>query len=163
MAACRLIVHADDFGLSERVNEGIIQAHCDGVLTSASLIASGAAFEHAVSLLRSTPGLDFGVHLTLVGENPISKRDVIPTLLGGDGCFHSHSGAFMKRYFAGAIALDEIRRELDAQIGKVIARGVTVTHLDGHQHLHMVPGIRRVVGELADDIAFLSFAIRRRR
>jgi chitin disaccharide deacetylase len=149
MAARRLIVHGDDFGLSEGVNEGIVQSHLDGVLTSASLIASGAAFEHAIRLLRDTPTLDIGVHLTLVGEKPVSSAVVVPSLIGSNGHFHRHAGAFMKRYLIGAISLQEVRRELSAQIAKVVACGVKVTHLDSHQHLHMVPGIRRVVGELA--------------
>ncbi len=149
MAACRLIVHADDFGLSERVNEGIVEAHRSGIVTSTSLIASGAAFEHAIRLSRASPTLDIGVHLTLIGEKPVSARDLIPTLLDGNGRFPRHAGAFMKRYLLGGMSLEQIGRELDAQIGVVIARGVRVTHLDGHQHLHMVPGVRRVVGELA--------------
>jgi chitin disaccharide deacetylase len=149
MAARRLIVHADDFGLSERVNEGIVEAHRNGIVTSASLIASGAAFEHAIGLSRATPTLDVGVHLTLVDEEPVSSTGVVRTLVDRDGRFYRRAGAFMKRYLFGAISLDEIGRELDAQIDKIITRGVRVTHLDGHQHLHMVPGIRRVVGELA--------------
>ena len=149
MAARRLIVHGDDFGLSERVNEGIVEAHRNGVLTSTSVIASGAAFEHAIGLSRATPTLDIGVHLTLVDEKPVAAADVIRTLLDSNGRFYRQAGTFMKHYLFGAMSLDEIERELDAQIGKVVARGVKVTHLDGHQHLHMVPGIRRVVGGLA--------------
>jgi hopanoid biosynthesis associated protein HpnK len=156
MAARRLIVHADDFGLSERVNEGIVETHRDGVLTSTSVIASGAAFEHAIALLRATPTLDIGVHLTLVEEEPAAAADAIPTLLDSNGRLHRRPGTFMKRYLFGAISLEEIGRELDAQIGKVIAHGVKVTHLDGHQHLHMVRGIRRVVGGLARKYAIPS-------
>ena len=156
MAARRLIVHADDFGLSERVNEGIVEAHRDGVLTSTSVIASGAAFEHAVALSRATPTLDIGVHLTLVEEEPVAAADAIPTLLDSNGRFYREAGTFMTRYLFGTISIDEIERELDAQIGKVIAHGVKVTHLDGHQHLHMVPGIRRVVGGLARKYAIPS-------
>lgn len=156
MAACRLIVHADDFGLSEGVNSGIIQAHREGVLTSASLIASGKGFEHAIELWRATPTLDIGVHLTLIEEEPVSPGNDIPTLLTKDGHFHRDAGVFMKRYLFGAISLEEITRELDAQIKLVMARGVKVSHLDGHQHLHMVPGVRRVVGELARKYAIPS-------
>jgi hopanoid biosynthesis associated protein HpnK len=149
MAARRLIVHADDFGISERVNEGIVEAHRNGILTSASLIASGEAFEHAIGLSRATPTLDVGVHLTLVDEEPVAAVDAVRTLLDSDGRFYPRAATFMKRYLSGAISLAEIRCELDAQIAKVIAHGVRATHLDGHQHLHMVPGIRRAVGELA--------------
>jgi chitin disaccharide deacetylase len=150
MAARRLIVHGDDFGLSERVNEGIVHAHRHGILTSTSLIASGAAFEHAVRLAGDTPTLDVGVHLTLVGEKPTAPSDLIPTLLGDEGLLHRDAGSFVGKYFRGAISLSEIQRELDAQIAKVVASGIRPTHVDGHQHLHMLPGVRRVVGELAD-------------
>jgi hopanoid biosynthesis associated protein HpnK len=149
MAACRLIVHADDFGLSERVNEGIAHAHRNGILTSASLIAAGAAFETAISMAGATPGLDVGVHLTLIEERSVSPPASIRSLLGENGRLHRGAGAFLERYLRGAIALGEVRRELDAQIGAVVARGIKVSHLDGHQHLHMVPRIRRIVGELA--------------
>ena len=78
MAECKLIVHADDFGLSEQVNEGIVEAHCKGIVTSTSLMATGAAFESAISLSRSTPTLDVGIHLTLTEEEPLSKKNSIP-------------------------------------------------------------------------------------
>lgn len=144
-----MIVHADDFGISESVNEGIVQAHRHGILTSTSLIASGAAFDHAVALSQATPTLDVGVHLTLVGEHPVSAGKRVPSLLHDNGGFYPDSGNFMRRYFSGAISLEEIRHELDAQIRRVKSTGIAVTHLDGHQHLHMVPAIRRVVGALA--------------
>jgi chitin disaccharide deacetylase len=142
-------VHADDFGISESVNDGIVQAHREGILTSTSLIASGIAFDHAIALSQATPTLDIGVHLTLVGERPASAVSVVASLLDDNGHLHPGSGSFMRRYLSGTISLEAVRRELDAQIRLVTSRGVTVTHLDGHQHLHMVPAIRRVVGALA--------------
>jgi hopanoid biosynthesis associated protein HpnK len=149
MAARRLIVHGDDFGLSLAVNEGIVAAHCRGILTSTSLIASGEAFEHAVEVARGKPTLDVGVHLTLVGEKPLSALATIPTLLADDGRLHPDAGTFAKNYFRGLISLEEIRSELDAQIAKIVDSGLRVTHIDGHQHLHMLPAVRRIVGELA--------------
>lgn len=149
MTTCRLIVHADDFGLSEPVNHGIVEAHCRGIVTSTSIMACGAAFEHAVALARSTPTLDVGVHLTLTEEPPVSNPDRIPSLLAPDGRFHTHTTSFVRHYLAGRVSLDEVERELDAQIRRIVERGVAVSHLDGHQHVHMVPGIRRVVGRLA--------------
>lgn len=149
METLRLIVNGDDFGLSERVNEGIVQAHRQGILTSASLIASGEAFEHAVALAKASPTLDIGVHLTLIEEKPIASPKTIPTLVDGSGRLHPHAMAFVRRYFLGRISLDQVRYELDAQIGSVVSRGLKVSHLDGHQHLHMLPGVRRIVGQLA--------------
>jgi hopanoid biosynthesis associated protein HpnK len=156
MEALRLIVNADDFGLSERVNEGIVQAHRQGILTSASLIASGEAFEHAVGLANATPTLDIGVHLTLIEEQPTAPPDVIPTLVGGNGRFHPHALAFVRRYFLGRISLEQVRHELDAQIDAILSRGLKVSHLDGHQHLHMLPSVRLIVGELAEKYAIPS-------
>jgi hopanoid biosynthesis associated protein HpnK len=149
MTRCRLIVHADDFGLSEKVNEGILKAHLEGIVTSTSLMACGEAFGHAVEVVRSTPTLDVGVHLTLTGEAPISDCSDVPTLLAEDGRFHAHAVAFIKRYLSGKIRLNEVEKELDAQIRRVLDNGIKVSHLDGHQHIHMLPAVRDRVGALA--------------
>ena len=163
MKGCRLIVHADDFGLSEKVNEGIVKAHLEGIVTSTSLMANGAAFEHAVKLTKCIPTLDVGVHLTLTGEAPISKTADVSTLLNKDGCFNDHANAFIKRYLLQEISLREIQQELDAQIRKIMDHGIAISHLDGHQHIHMLPGIRRVVGELAKQYSIPSIRYPRER
>ena len=163
MSGCKLIVHADDLGLSEKVNEGIVKAHLEGIVTSTSLMAVGAAFEHAVQLTRSIPSLDVGVHLTLTGEAPISKPADIPTLLNMDGLFYDHANAFTKRYLLRKIAPGEIRQELDAQIRRALDHGIAISHLDGHQHIHMLPGVRRIVGELAKRYAISSIRLPRER
>lgn len=149
MTGRRLIVNADDFGLSKAVNEGIVEAHQRGIVTSTSLMASGAAFEDAVRLARAIGTLDIGVHLTLTEEEPVSERSNIPSLLDGHR-FYPHASCFVRRYFAGRISLDEAERELDAQVARIVSTGINVSHLDGHQHVHMVPGIRRVAGRLAE-------------
>jgi len=149
VATCKLIVHADDFGLSEKVNEGIIQAHRTGIVTSASIIANGVAFEHAAELCHATPTLDVGVHLTLVEEKPLSDKGDIPSLVDKSGCFYNPATAFIRRYLLSHISFDEVRYELDLQVRKVAASGVEVTHLDGHQHIHMLPRISRIVSQLA--------------
>lgn len=163
MRAPRLIVHADDFGLSRSVNEGILEAHCRGILTSASIMASGEAFDHAIQLVRATPTLDVGVHLTLTEERPVLGRADIPTLLNEQGLFHANPGVFMQRYLSHRISLDDVQCEFDAQIGRVVEQGIRISHLDGHQHLHMVPGIRRVVGELAKKYAIPAIRFPRER
>lgn len=149
MSGCRLIVHADDFGLSEPVNEGIVEAHRRGIVTSTSIMAPGPAFDHAVELARATPTLDIGVHLTLTEERPVASPERVPTLLDADGRLPAHATSFLKGRLTGSLALDEIRLELDAQIARVVAHGLRVSHLDGHQHVHMMPGVRAVVGALA--------------
>ena len=147
----QLIVHADDFGLSEKVNEGILQAHRLGILTSASVMANGAAFEHAIEMWRSLPSLDLGIHLTLVEEQPVLDPAMVPSLVNETGQFYRHATIFAKRYFMGKIRLGEVRRELAAQINKVMSRGVTISHLDSHQHVHMLPQVLRVTLELAGE------------
>jgi hopanoid biosynthesis associated protein HpnK len=148
MAPCRLIVHADDLGQSESINRGVIVAHREGILTSASLMPPGRAFDAAVDACRANPSLDVGVHLCLLEEAPLSPPEEVPTLLGGDGRMYPSHAAFIRRYLRGAIDRQEVRRELDAQIRRVLDAGLPVSHLDSHQHLHMLPGIRGVVSDL---------------
>jgi hopanoid biosynthesis associated protein HpnK len=144
-----LIVHADDFGISSAVNAGILEAHREGILTSTSIIASGEAFDEAIAIAKANDSLDVGIHLTLAEEKPILPADAIPSLIGADGHFHRHATVFAGRYLRSKISLDDVRRELDAQIRKVLAANVRISHLDGHQHLHMLPGILRITMELA--------------
>ena len=145
----RLIVHADDLGLSERVNEGIIQAHRHGILTSTSLIANGPAFEQAVQICRAVPTLDVGIHLTLVEEPPLLSVAAVPSLVGAAGKLHPHARVFTKKYFRGQIQLREVRDELEAQIKMVMSHGISISHLDSHQHVHMLPDVLRITVELA--------------
>ncbi|HEY4713486.1 MAG TPA: ChbG/HpnK family deacetylase, partial [Aquirhabdus sp.] len=117
---CKLIVHADDFGISEQVNDGILKAHLNGILTSTSIMATGAAFDHAVSISNSVPSLDVGIHLTLVEEKPLLEMRQISSLLDNNGRFYGHATIFTKKYLFGKIRIDEVVHELDAQIQKVL-------------------------------------------
>ena len=145
----RLIIHADDFGLSKEINAGILQAYIEGNLTSTSIMASGAAFEEAVEICHTIPALDTGIHLTLVGERPVLNGSAIKSLLNREGCFHTNAGQFVRKYYCGQLSLKEIRCELEAQIQKVLNTDVPISHLDSHQHLHMLPRILSITVELA--------------
>jgi hopanoid biosynthesis associated protein HpnK len=147
-ATTRLIVNADDFGIAEAVNRGIAEAHDRGIVTSASIMATGQSFEHAVALARERPKLGIGVHLVLTEQRPLAGAHV-PTLVGPDGCFAPHAVDLAGRQLAARISLRDVKVELDAQIRRVRATGLAVTHLDGHQHVHVLPGVARVVAELA--------------
>ena len=147
----KLIVNADDFGLSEKINEGIVQAHLWGIVTSTSIMANGAAFEHAISICRSVGSLDVGIHLTLVEEKPILPGYRIPTLVNREGRFHDHAGRFIGRYLTGQVCLQEVREELEAQIRRVVNESVSISHIDSHQHIHMLPQILRISVELAQE------------
>ncbi len=145
----RLIVNADDFGLSAAINRGIVAAHRDGIVTSASVMANGPAFEHAVTLAKANPGLDIGLHLTLTGLAPVSAAASVASLVGRNGRFALHAIDFARRYARGAVLAAEVRAELDAQIRLALSRGLAISHLDSHQHVHALPGIARIVADLA--------------
>src|SRR5262245_41214934 len=97
----RLIVNADDFGVSEAVNEAVIRAFTTGVLTSCSLMVTGAAFEHAVALAQAHPGLAVGIHLVTVMGRAVLPPAEIPTLVDAAGNFANNSLiAGLKYYFS---------------------------------------------------------------
>lgn len=140
-----LIVNGDDFGITAGVNAGILHAFREGILTSASLMACGEAFEEAVSGARGAPGLGIGVHLCLTEGKPVSPPNRVSSLLEEDGCFRGEVAAFLGPFFQGKIRLDEVEREVRAQISKVLDHGLRVEKLDSHMHLHMLPPILDVV------------------
>ena len=143
----RLVVNADDFGVSERVNSGIVHAHREGVVTATSLMAVGRAFEHAVRLARAVPDLDVGVHLTLVAERPLRPEG--SSLTGTDGRFPPGAGAFTLGWLTGRIRRADVEAEWSAQIERVLASGIRPSHLDSHQHVHVLPGLLDLARELA--------------
>jgi predicted glycoside hydrolase/deacetylase ChbG (UPF0249 family) len=147
----RLIVTADDAGLHRGMTEGAIRAHVEGIVTACSVVANGAAFEHAVERLHDVPSLAIGIHLALVEERPVA--DGVDSLVGTNELFHENYAAFVPRYFAGRIRIEDVERELRAQIEKVLRTGLKVVHANGHQHLHLLPRIFEVVQRLAEEYA----------
>lgn len=156
----RLIINADDFGLHPAVNEGIIRGHLTGCLTSTSLMAVGEAFVDAVALLGRAPDLGVGIHLTLnMGEKPVSDPVLISTIVNQEGWFLARYPEFIQRLVRGQVQLSEVRRELAAQIGKITAQGIKISHIDSHQHLHVLPGVIDVVIELAKEFGIRAIRI----
>lgn len=149
MSNIRLIINADDFGLHPKVNEGIITGHAGGCVTSATIMPGAAAFEQAVALSQDHPRLGIGVHLTLVADRSVLDPVKIPSLLDSEGKFYSHYPKFMKQYFSGKIQAEDISRELTAQVTKAKEAGLTISHLDSHQHLHILPGVLDIVLDIA--------------
>lgn len=142
----RLIVNADDFGLHKQINKGIIKGYREGFVTSASIMPSAPAYEEAVSLAQENPGLGIGIHLTLVG----GVRSVLPafkvsSLVDENGLFLPDYGAFAKRYYTGAVKESELEAELRAQVERALSAGLNITHIDSHQHLHVLPILNRLV------------------
>lgn len=145
----QLILNADDFGLDDTVNTGIIQGHLSGIITSTTIMPSGKSFEHAIALASTNKRLGIGVHLTLVGEKTICEPSAIKTLVDLEGRLSPQYPQFLVRYCLGQIQLDDIHRELTAQVQKVVDAGITITHLDSHQHMHIVPGIIDITIDIA--------------
>ena len=144
-----MVVNADDLGLHADINRGILLAHTDGVVTSTSAVTCGEAFADASRIMRDCPQLDVGVHLTLIEERPLSPANEIPTLVGSDGRFLSSYRQLTARILAGAVSSAEVRVELQRQIERLLEAGRRPTHLDGHQHAHLLPAVWRVAVELA--------------
>jgi hopanoid biosynthesis associated protein HpnK len=144
----QLIVSADDFGYTRGVNRGIVAACTDGIVTSASLLANGAAFEDAVEQSRQAPGLDVGCHVNLVEGRPVSRPEHIPRLVGSGGNFLGLR-ALGLRLLAGAVSLVELERECTAQVERLLAAGISPTHLDTHQHTHLHPRVALALSRTA--------------
>jgi chitin disaccharide deacetylase len=133
-----LIVTADDVGLHAGMTEGAIRAHRQGIVTACSIVANGVAFDDAVTRLRDVPSLEVGVHLTLVEERALTSMRMPRKYT-----------SFVPLYLARAITIAAIEKELRAQIERVLESGLRITHLNGHQHLHVLPRIFAVVASLA--------------
>lgn len=146
-----LVINADDLGFAPGVNRGILQAHADGALTSASMMVNVPAFEAAAEQVRrDAPTLGVGLHLNLVGGTPLSR---VPSLVDpGNGRFHPLE-TLARRALAGLVDAADVRRECEAQLAALVAAGITPTHLDSHRHVHAMPGILPVVAALAHDAA----------
>ncbi|MFH0790271.1 MAG: ChbG/HpnK family deacetylase [Candidatus Omnitrophota bacterium] len=135
--------------MTKGINQGIIESFHNGPIRSASIMAVGRAYDHAVALLKENPKLDTGIHLCLTEEKPVLEKEEIATLTGKGGYFLQSHKKFLLHYFMGKIGLGSVRRELDAQIRKVLESGINITHIDSHGHIHVLPGILRIVAELA--------------
>jgi predicted glycoside hydrolase/deacetylase ChbG (UPF0249 family) len=142
----RLILNADDFGLTAGVNRAIAELHQAGRLTSATLMARAAATDEAVELARALPTLGVGCHVVLVDGEPQLPAPRLPTLTDPrTGRFHPTLGAFLQRLLAGRIRSAEIEAEAAAQIALLQSKGVTLTHIDTHKHTHMFSAVLRPV------------------
>lgn len=138
----RLIVNADDFGLTAGVNRAIAELHAAGVLTSTTLMAQERATDEAISMGLAMPSLGVGCHVVLVdGEPVLPAREVASLLDRRTGRFHQELGPFLRRLFTGRIRGEEIEAEAAAQIALLQSRGLRLTHFDSHKHTHMFPAV----------------------
>ena len=142
------MVNADDFGISRGVNRGIVEAHRDGLVTSASLMPNLPSAEDALTRAAICPNLGLGLHLTLTAGRPLSPPEHVPTLVDPEGRFHV-LGTLLGRLSLGQVHADDLTRELEAQVAWALKRGVRPSHLDSHHHVHVHPRVAPVVIRLA--------------
>jgi chitin disaccharide deacetylase len=134
----RLIVNADDLGLSRGITDGIMLAHRDGILTSASLMVNQPATEYALDQLANVPRLDVGIHLNLCQGRPVLPPRFVPSLVGSDGAFLPPS-VIGRRLVCWQVSPKEIEAEFCAQIDRMVSLGLTPSHADSHHRFHMYP------------------------
>ena len=132
----QLVVNADDFGFTRDVNQGIVEAHQNGILTATTLMSDGTAFEDAVRLAKENPTLDIGVHLVLVGQPPFPMTVAQLT-----------RAVMLKKI--------QIYEELAAQVRRVLDAGLKPTHLDTHKHTHLLPPVLDAVARISEEFRIL--------
>lgn len=145
----KLIVTADDFGLSHAVNDAVETAHREGILTAASLMVTGPAFADAILRAKRMPGLHIGLHLALVEARPVLPPEMVPALVDASGLFKSNMALAGARMFFDPAARHQLRAEIRAQFEAFAATGLRLDHLNAHKHFHMHPTIAGSVFEIA--------------
>jgi len=145
----RIIIHADDFGLSKSINQGIIKAYREGVLTSASLMVNMPGFENAVDSLKNNSALDIGLHINLFRGKPVIPFHAIRTLTDENGFFLQGVFKIVKRIYQKRLNLTELELECDAQMKKALDNGIKITHIDSEKHLHLFNHVYRIIVKLA--------------
>ncbi|MDM9383704.1 hopanoid biosynthesis-associated protein HpnK [Chlorogloeopsis sp. ULAP01] len=143
------IINGDDFGFSSSVNQAIIKAHAEGVLTSTSLMVTADAAHEAVALARTHPNLAVGLHLVLVCGKSALPPQQIPHLVDKEGNFFNDSLLAGLRYQFVRKAREELRQEIRAQLEKFRSTGLPLSHVDGHLHMHMHPVVLGILTDLA--------------
>lgn len=145
----KLIVNADDFGFTMGVNTGIVRAYNDGIVTSATIMANGDAFDEAVEMARANPGLGVGIHLALVGGSPVSSVKAIPSLVDENGLLPRTLTRLFRMLVRRAVTTVDLVTELRAQVRRVVEAGITPTHFDSHKHSHIHPRVMRAISVVA--------------
>jgi hopanoid biosynthesis associated protein HpnK len=143
----RLIINADDFGLTSGVNHAIREAGSRGAITSATVMANASEFAEAAAFARSLPSLKTGCHVVLIDGQALEGD--LPSLTGNDGRFRTSLKDFARAAVARRLSPKEIERETEAQIRRIQAQGITVSHVDSHKHTHMFPQVLRPVLQAA--------------
>lgn len=138
MVMKRLIVNADDFGLTNGINQAVLKGFKEGILTSATLMVNTPAFHEAVSIARDNPGLGVGIHLNILRGKPILPSERVPTLVDRNGFFLKNVSLIGSKWILGRTNPQEVKEEFSAQIERALEAGVEVSHLDSERHLHNI-------------------------
>lgn len=156
-----ITVNGDDFGFSTGVNQAIIKAHEQGVLTSTSLMVTADAADQAVALAREHPGLAVGLHLVLICGRSALPPSEVPLLVDASGAFSNDPVSAGFKYYFNREARQQIRREIRAQLEKFGATGLKLTHVDGHLHMHSHPVIFNTLISLAKEFNIRTIRVPR--
>jgi hopanoid biosynthesis associated protein HpnK len=159
----RLVITSDDFGLSAGVNAAVEKAWQEGILTCASIMPGGAAFEEAVAIAGRNPGLQVGLHLTLVQGSAVLSPSQIPGLVDEAGRFSDDPVVSGMRYFFDKGLYKQLLREIEAQIQRVADAGIPLSHIDGHLNIHLHPTVFGFLTELMPRYGITSFRLSRER
>jgi chitin disaccharide deacetylase len=152
---------ADDFGFSHGVNQAILRAHREGIVTSASLMVTGDAAEEAVAIARENPDLAVGLHLVVVSGRAALPPSEIPALVDARGSFRGGPVVAGLRYQFRGDARAQLSREIREQLSRFRQTGLPLAHVDGHLHMHLHPVVLERVLELADEFAIPALRLPR--
>jgi hopanoid biosynthesis associated protein HpnK len=147
----RLIVNADDFGRSHSINEAVVRAHREGILTSASLMVNEVAFDEAVAIAKQNSKLGVGLHLTLLCGHSALAYERIPGLVNERGEFTNNPVAAGMKYFLRRDLRAQLEAEIEAQFEKFRATGLKLDHVNGHLHLHLHPAVFAILARHAKE------------
>lgn len=159
----QLIITSDDFGLSPGVNAAVEKGWRDGILTCASIMPGGAAFDGALAIARRNPGLQVGLHLTLLQGKSVLPHAQIPELVNEAGDFSDNPLATGMRYFFDKGLYKQLKREIEAQIERVVDSGIPLSHIDGHLNIHLHPTVFAFLTDLMPRYGITSFRLSRER
>lgn len=154
----KLIIHADDYGMNQQVSDSILELYQKGYLTSASIMTNFEAFDYSVDLQRNS-GLDLGLHLNLLDGNPVSSKTAKSGLVDKEGRFLRSPYRLYQIIKMGCVTEVQLEYEIRAQIEKALDSGIMLSHLDGHEHVHMFPVVNNLVIKLAKEYAIKAVRI----
>ena len=154
-----ITITADDFGLSEGVNEAVERAHRDGILTSASLMVAGPAAADAVRRARRLPTLKVGLHLVVIEGPAVLAPAAIPDLVDTDGQFPSDPPRLGLNYFFRLRIRRQLAAEIRAQFAAFAATGLPLDHANAHKHMHLHPTVGRMMIDIGRDFGLRAVRI----